>query len=441
MDRPPSPPTADLLYGLDDRPPVIRTLLYGVQWLLIFLPNLTVFSVLLADILGLDPVARAALFQRMLLITGAIMIIQTRWGHQLPLLDGPSLALVITVPPLAASGPGAIAGGMILGGFLLFLCGALGWMRILTGLFSDRVIGVILLLISLTVLPYLVPMLLGADAAHPHGRPTVFFLGLGLVLVMAVTFHYFRGLLRSLSIFWGIALGTGVFAALGLLDFSGTSTTAWLSWPRQPDWNPWPRFDLAAVISFALAYLAVLVNAMGSLYSLEPILNPEAMPRRLNRGLAVTGLSGMLSGAAGVIGTVPYSLSPGVITVTRVGSRHAVTACGLLLAALAFLGKLTAILSAIPEAVVAAALIGAIGAQVGVALNIIHRDGDRLGGRDYLIIGVPVILGAMASLLPPAFLNLLPASLRPILGNGLIVGVVLVLLLEHVLLREKESDR
>ena len=43
------------------------------------------------------------------------MIIQTLWGHSLPLLDGPAMALVITAAALAGSGRGAVSGGMILG--------------------------------------------------------------------------------------------------------------------------------------------------------------------------------------------------------------------------------------------------------------------------------------------------------------------------------------
>lgn len=428
----------DLVYGLNDRPPSVRTLLYGLQWLVIFLPTLTLVSILVSDVLGLDPAAGTAFFQRLLLVTGASVVIQTLWGHQLPLQDGPAMALIITLAALAPGGTPAIAGGMIFGGFLIFLCGLLGLMRFLTGLFTGRVIGVILLLIGLTLLPYLLPMLQGVDQAHPHGRPLVLGLGLGLILIMALMFHYLSGLLQSLSLFIGVILGAVVFALLGLIDLSGVRAAPWLA-PPKPFFGPWPEFDIAAVISFSLAYLAVLVNAMGSLFSLEPIVAPDNMGRRLNRGLAVTGLSGIMAGAAGVVGTVPYSGSPGIITMTRVGSRYAVTACGLIMLALAFLGKLTAVFTAVPDAVVAAALLAAIAAQIGVSIEIIHRHSDRMTGRDYMIVGLPVLLGTMAGLLPPEFLALLPAPLRPIIGNGLIVGLVLVLALEHVLLVKKKG--
>jgi len=427
-----------LLYGLDDRLPLGRAVLYGLQWLVVFLPTLTMVSILAAEVLGLDPAARQAFFQRLLLVTGATMAAQTLFGHRLPLLDGPAMALIITLAAMAPAGLPAIEGGMIIGGGLILLCGAFGLMRFLAGLFTDRVVGVILLLIGLTLLPYLLPLLLGQDPGHPHGRPLILALGLGLILVMALMFHFLKGLLQSLSLFLGVALGTVLFTLLGLADFSPVKSAPWLSLP-QPALGPRPDFNLPAALTFALAYLAVLVNSLGSLYSVEPIVGSTDTDRRLNRSLILTGLSGLAAGAAGVVGTVPYSASPGIITVTRVGSRYALTACGLLVLALALFGKLAAVFTAIPDAVVAAALLTAMAAQIGVSIEIIHRGADRLTSRDYLVVGLPVLVGTLASLLPQAFLNQLPEALQPILGNGLVVGLVLVLLLEHVLMKERKT--
>ena len=75
---------------------------------------------------------------------------------------------------------------------------------------------------------------------------------------------------------------------------------------------------------------------------------------------------------------------------------------------------------------------------MGVSLNIIQKSGP-LNGRDYMVVGLPILLGVTATILPPGFLAQLPTSLRPLAGNGLIMGVVFVLLLEHVLLRQKKS--
>ena len=427
-----------LVYGLNEKPPLARSLVYGLQWLIVFLPVITVLSVLMTGVMGMTPAEETGYFQTVLLVVGATMIIQTLWGHSLPLLDGPAMALVITAAAMAGSGRGAVSGGMILGGAIMLITGALGWTRRLIPLFTDQVVGVILLLIGLTILPFVLPMMLGVDPAHPIGQPYILSLSLGLAVVMGLLYHYLSGLARTLSVFVGVALGTALFALLGLIDTAAVGQAPWLA-PPSPIPAVRPELNLAAALSFVLAYLAVLVNAAGSMFSLETIVQAHDMEPRLKRGVAFTGLAGMAAGLAGIVGTVPYTISPGIIAVTRVGSRYTVTVCGFMMVALSFMGKAAALLSAVPEAVVAAALFSTMAAGVGVALNLIVRSGS-LDARGFLVVGLPILLGVGASLLPKAFLALLPAMIRPIAANGLIVGVVAVLLTEHVLFRRRNSS-
>ena len=68
---------------------------------------------------------------------------------------------------------------------------------------------------------------------------------------------------------------------------------------------------------------------------------------------------------------VSYSMSPGVILATRVSSRYATAACGVILIIAAFVPKLAALLSLIPAPVVGAALFVAMGVQVGAGLGIV----------------------------------------------------------------------
>ena len=60
-------------------------------------------------------------------------------------------------------------------------------------------------------------------------------------------------------------------------------------------------------------------------------------------------------------------------------------------------------------------------------------------GRDYFVVGLPVLLGTCVGFLPENMLTSLPVGVRVIFGNGLVIGILLVLLLEHVLLRKIRS--
>jgi uracil permease len=426
-----------LLYGLDELPPAGPTVLYALQWLIIFLPMLTMVSLLATKVLELDQAAGTLFFQRLLMVTGLTMIVQTLWGHRLPLLDGPAMALIITLAALATSGRETINGGMIFGGLLIVVFSNFGLVRFVTPLFTDRVVGVILLLIGLSALPFLMPMLLGLDQLHPQGQWQVMVLGI-LTLVLIVLFaNYLKGLLGSLSIFLGIAVGTLAFSMFGLADWSGLDSTPWLLAPKS-FMVSMPRFTLSSCLSFSLAYLAVMVNAMGSVYSLEPILKPKNLDNKFQKSLLFTGFSGILAGLAGVVGTVPYSNSPGIILVTRVGTRYAVSICGVFVLLLAFCGKINAAFAAVPQAVVAGALLAAIAAQIGVSIEILNKSGP-MESRDYLVVGLPTVLGMAANLIPKEFLNQLPGFVGGILGNGLVVGVMVVLLMEHLVAPDKRG--
>ncbi len=428
----------DLLYKLNDRPPAIKSLFYSLQWLLIVVPLITVTSNLMARFLGMDPVSATALFQRFLLVVGLVTSVQVLFGHRYPLLDGPSAALLLSVAVLARDGADVVSGGMLSGGIFLAVLGGFGLVKKVQALFTDRVIGVVLLLISTTLLPFLFPMIIGVNTEHPHGEPLILFISVLLMLLIVILSHWTKGVVRNLSIFIGIAAGFVVMAVLGRIDLTPAAQLSWIAVP-EPFLGPMPRFTVPATFSFILAYVAVLINGLGSYFSVAEVVGGEDIGQRIEKGVALTGGGGIIAAAFGVVGTVSYSLSPGVILVTRVGSRWPVLGCGIFLVILAFFQKAGAVLALVPDSVVGAALFVTLAAQMGVGISVLVRDGRALSVRDYIVVGLPLLLGTSASMLPMSFLNLFGPGARSLLGNGLIVGIVLVILLEHVVLRERNS--
>jgi hypothetical protein len=72
--------------------------------------------------------------------------------------------------------------------------------------------------------------------------------------------------------------------------------------------------------------------------------------------------------------------------------------------------------------------------QVGAAISAMTAGGRALVARDYLVVGLPVLLGTLVASVPPGFFVALPPMAGTILGNGLVLGILLVLVLEHGLL-------
>jgi xanthine/uracil permease len=423
-------------YSLNQLPPFWRNLLYGAQWALIMFPALVIVASISAKALNLPAEEEVAFFQKVLLLAGTFTTWQTLAGHKYPLQEGPATALLLTFVTLAPSGLAAIKGGFLFGGLILFAIGRLRWMHYITKYFTANVVGVILLLIAFTLLPHLLPLLIGVDPAHPKGDGAIFAASLALIVFIAILSHWLKGFWQTTAMIIGIVLGTFIFWLWGLMDLQPVRQASWFSLPTQL-WTGMPCFYLPAVISCFFAYLAVMVNSVGSIHGVGEIVGKDDLTRRVDRGIEVTGLAGVAAAGLGVVGTVSYSSGPGVILVSRVASRYAQAMCGVILFVAAFIPRLNALLNAVPATVVGAALGVALGSQVGAGISVITKGGRSLAGRDYLVVGLPVIIGTLVATLPPSFFATIPPSIGVVVSNGLVVGIVLVLILEHLLLRKR----
>jgi uracil permease len=401
-------------------------------------PGLVIVAAIAAKALNLSAEGEVAFFQKILLVSGTFTVWQTLAGHKYPLQEGPATALLLTFITIAPHGLAAIKGGFLFGGLILFALSRLRWLRYITAYFTPNVVGVILLLIAFTLLPHLLPLLIGVGPAHPNGDGGVFAASLALIMLIAILSHWLKGFWQTTAMIIGVVLGTVIFWFWGLMDLQPVREASWFSLPGLL-WTGMPRFYLPAIISCFFAYLAVVVNSVGSIHGVGEIVGKEGITERVDQGVGVTGLAGVAAAGLGVVGTVSYSSSPGVILVTRVASRYAQAMCGIILLTAAFVPRLNALLTAVPAVVVGAALCVALGSQVGAGISVITAGGRSLAGRDYLVVGLPVLIGTLVAALPQSFFAILPGAIGVIVSNGLVVGIVLVLSLEHLLLRNRQD--
>jgi uracil permease len=420
------------IYNLDDHPPIRYALLYGFQWAIIMFPALIITASISVGSFPAGALDKVYFLQMTLLTSGLFTWFQALWGHRYPLLEGPSTALMLAFILLAPLGLPAIQGGMILGAVLLILTVLSRQLDRVTAFFTPNVIGVILMLVSLGLIRPLIGFMTGGSTTDGG----VFLVSVFLVLLIASLSHWLKGFWKTVSILLGIILGSLLFYFLGCLSLNEIAGSPWLSLSlvRLP---ASPSFHWQAVIAFACAYLAVMVNSLGSLQGISVITDQQRLPASIRRGLLFNGLAGICCGIFGVVGTVSFSMSPGVVLVLRVASRYAVGYCGLILFAAAFFPKLAALLSVVPAPVVGAALCVGLGGQIGIGIATVAS--QPLSSRDYFVVGVPLLLGTLVGFLPQTLFDALPGSLQIFVANSLITGIFLVLILEHLLLRKRNS--
>ena len=425
---------ANFTYNIDDRLPVKLAVLYALQWAVIIFPIFMTSAMLAARVLKMGPVDEVRFLQLILLSSGIFTTVQCLWGHRYPLIDGPSTALLLTFLAVAPYGLPAVQAAEIAGGLLLMAAVIIVKPKRIIPVMTPNVIGAILMLISLTLLPWLSRLMTGQGSSHCGGDPVKFLFSVVLVLLMSVMAYRLKGFFKSVWLIAGMALGTAFFSFLEAPSFTHLLSASWFSIP--PGIIPsGPQFTIPAVIAFAVSYVAVVVNSIGSIQAIANITGGERLPEAIPRGLFINGAAGVFCGLTGIIGLVSYSVSPAIVLSIRVASRFAVAWCGIVFILAAFIPKFAAFFALVPTPVIGAALCTAMGIQIGAALEIVA--GSGIDQRSYYIVGLPVVLGTLIGFLPQEIVSELPQAFRVFLGNGLVFGILLVLFLEHVAMKNR----
>ena len=414
-------------FGLDDKPSIGAMLLYGLQWLMICIP-VVLTSTFVA------PEGEMVFFtQKLFAVCGAAIIIQVLWGHRLPLVAGPAAVLLMGVIAAHSQGHDAstIYPSMIIGGALVTLLATVGAMKYVKRIFTPRIVAAIVILISFTMAKPIVGLIF-ADKTHA---------GLALisaitgVVIMAWANKVLQGIWKSMVVILAMILGSIFYYSVTEFPKEFVSDTVA---PQiiLTEYN----LDAGVIIAFLFCYIALFINQVGSVQSLGEMTAAPDMSKRQTRGLLLTGIMNMLSGAVGVPGPVDYSLSPGVVASTSCASRYTMLPAAVAMIVLALFPKAVAALLTIPQPIMGIVLLFLMATQVAAGFEVIHTSKAVLSFKDGLILGLPIMLTVILSFAPQEAMAAIPSLLRPIVGNGFVMGIIVVLILEHIILREKTKE-
>lgn len=416
----------DFKYSLDSRPSLGTTILYGIQWLMICIP-VVLTSTFVA------PEGQTLFFtQKLFAVMGVTMIINSLWGHRLPLIAGPAAVLLMGV--LSASQYGgssaAIYPSMALGGILIALIAAFGLMRKMERLFTPRIVVAIVVLIAFTMAKPILGMIF-SDADH---QLLAMVFAVVAVIAMAVANNLLKGVWKSMVVIVAMILGSLIYYCF--VGFPSEFVTD--SAPGRL-FVEGAQFDAGIVIAFIFCYIALFINQIGSVQSLGEFLDADNIGARQSRGMIVQGVMNVVSGALGVIGPVDYSLSPGVVASTGCASRYTVLPAAVLMIALAFIPDAVSVLLTIPQPVMGVVLLYLMSTQIAAGLHMVHTTSATTSFRDGLVLAIPIMFTTILSFAPQSATQTIPSLLRPIVGNGFVMGIIIILLLEHLFLRDKNS--
>lgn len=416
----------NLKYNVDDRMPAGQMMMYAIQW---FVLCIAVVSTSVFVATG-TPEDRLFFSQKLFAVMGIAGFVQVVWGHRLPIVVGPAAVLLVGVMAslMAEADVSAIYSSIAIGGVLITLLTIGGLMRFVQRIFTPRIVVVILMLIATTLAPTITNLVFPAHASHDEKIFGLLFAVVGVVL-MVVANRNLRGVAKSLVI--PVALVVGSAAYFAIFDAPQHVSTA-ASWRGL--FIEEFVFDWSLVVAFIICYIALAINDIGSMESLGGMLGVRDMDKRMKRGVRITGVMNIVAGSMGVLGPVNYSMSPGVIASTGCASRYALIPATLMLVVCALFPDVIWVLTAIPSPVIGVILLFLMGTQLAASFEMMQSSRSAATFADALTLGLPIMVAMLFQLMPK---GIAPAVIQPLVGNGFAMGVIVVMIMEHVINRPK----
>lgn len=414
----------NLKYRIEDRLPASQMAIYALQWFILAV------AVVVTSVFVAPAEERLFFAQKLFGVMGVAGLVQVIWGHRMPLVVGPAAVLLVGVlsSTQAEANPTAIYTSIALGGVLITLLTFGGLMRYVQRLFTPRIVVVILMLIAFTLTPVIKNLVFPAQASHAEH-----IFGFAFTLVacpaMVVLNRTLRGVAKSLVIPIALVIGSvAYYAIFPLAEFTPSDVTLDGLFISEL------KFDWGLIAAFIICFIALLINDIGSIESLGKMLQTDNMPTRLKHGVRITGIANIVAGSMGILGPVNYSMSPGIVASTGCASRYALIPATLLLMLCSLSDKVIWALTAIPNPVIGVILLFLMGTQLAASFEMLHSTQSVRSFGDGLTIGLPLMMAMLFQLMPR---GIMPQIIEPLVGNGFAMGVIVVIIMEHVVNRSK----
>jgi len=426
--------THEVRFEVDEPPPPPLALALSAQTVALILAGIVLTPVIVFRAGGAPEFASWSIFAA-LLVSGIATVLQARplgrAGSGYLLFMGTSGALIsVGVTAIQDGSVGLLMTLIVVSSLIQFpLAANLGLLR---KIITPTVGGTAMMLIAVSVMPIAFGLLSQVPQQGPEPEPGAPASALATFLAIVGLSIFGSRRLKLWSPIVGLALGTAVAAAFGILDTGAMGDAAWIGLPDLA----WPGLDLRFGADFwALLPAFLIVTVVGNIETFGDAIAIQRVSWRRQRAVDfravqgavyADGIGSVLSGAAGTLPNTTYSTSIAVVAMTGVAARRIGIYGGLLLMALAFSPKMAAAVLAVPNPVV--------GAYLVVVLVLLFMHGLQLATEDGFSMETTLILGLSFWLgvgfqEGDIFARYLPDWASVVLGNGMTAGTLFAILL------------
>lgn len=343
----------------DQKMPIGSAFTYGLQHVLTMYGGIIAPPLIIGSAAGVSQTEIGILVACCLFIGGLATLLQTVgipfFGSKLPLVQGVSFAGVATMLAIINQGDG-IQGvfGSILVASLIGLVVAPFFAQIIR-FFPPVVTGVVITTIGLSLLPVAAGWIVGVNPKAPDYADPVNVLLAGITLFFIILFSKVgNAALSRLSILLSLVIGTVVAALMGKADFSHVLSGDIFAVP-QPFLFGLPTFPIAGIISMIIVILVTMTETTADILAIGEIVDTKVDRKRIANGLRADMLSSAVAPIFNTFTQTAFAQNVGLVAITKIKSRWAVAAGGVVLIVLGLFPVLGRLVAAIPGGVLGGA--------------------------------------------------------------------------------------
>ena len=382
----------------------VQKVIVGAQFLFVAFGA----TVLVPLLVGLDP--------SVALLTAGVgtLIFHAVTKGKVPIFLGSSFAFI--APIIKATElfglPGTLC-GLVAVGAVYGVMSALVRLRgvgFIARLFPPIVVGPVIMLIGLSLAGT------GVDMAKSNWS-----LAIAALLTTVVVSLFAKGLLRLIPIFAGIVVGYVAAIIFGLVDFQPIIDASWFALPAFVR----PELSWEAIIFMIPVAIAPVIEHIGDVYAINEVTGKDFVSDPgLHRTMLGDGLACMAASFIGGPPVTTYSEVTGAISLTKIADPSVIRIAGVFGILFSVLGKISALLKTIPDAVLGGIMLLLFGTIASVGINNLVKNKVDLGNtRNLVIVSLILILGIGGAEL--TFGNFTIGGI----GLSALVGVILNLIL------------
>ncbi len=446
---------SELIYKLEDRPPLPQAIFAATQHLLAMFVAVITPGLLICQALGLPAHDTQRIISMSLFASGIASLIQIRaWGpvgSGLLSIQGTSFNFVapLIMGGMALKNGGATVENMMAGLFGTLMVASMTeivlsrFLHLAKRIVTPLVSGVVVMIIGLSLIQVGLTSIGGGFAAmndNTFGSPKNLLLA-GIVLGTIIILNRQKNAyLRISSLVIAMALGYGAAWFMGMVNGDTTGKSTELLMIPTPLYYGL-GFDWNLLVPLILIFMITSLETIGDItatsdVSEQPVSGPLYL-ERLKGGVLANGLNSFVSAVLNTFPNSCFGQNNGVIQLTGVASRFVGYLVALMLMVLGLFPAVAGFVQHIPEPVLGGATLVMFGTIAASGVRIVSK--EKLNRRAIMIIALSLAVGMGVSQ-QPLILQFAPDWIKNVLSSGIAAGGLTAIFLNLFFPPEKEQE-